>query len=122
MVPLKRRKEDPYSRLKPNPTVKGHVHLMQDMHGILDSKAKAEDDDESQEVNLFGFNAKESKVLSEGAQDPFKGLMVVYPVGRHICFRSLSGNAMRVLKLPNEVRQVQALALSNSKDKLAVAV
>jgi hypothetical protein len=47
----------------------------------------------------------------------------MYPVGRHIAFRSLETNRMRFLKLPNEVHSVQAIRMAHeTKDKLAIAV
>ena len=43
-------------------------------------------------------------------------------MGRNVGFRSLYTNRMKFLKLPNEVHSILGLALSHSKDKLAVAV
>jgi hypothetical protein len=71
---------------------------------------------------VFGFNVKEQKALLEDRPNPFKGLIVMYPVGRHIAFRSLETSRMRFLKLPNEVHTIQAIRMSRTKDKIAIGV
>ena len=74
------------------------------------------------EQNVFGFNHKEQRALLDERPNPFKNLILMYPVGRHITFRSLETNRMRFLRLPNEVHTIQAIKLSKDKSKIAVGV
>jgi len=68
-------------------------------------------------TGLDGFHPPEREKTIE-----FQNLMIMYPVGRHVAFRSLETHRMKFLKLPNEVHTIQCLTLNNRQDVVAVAV
>ena len=59
----------------------------------------------------------------EGMGDAKKksDLQLMYPVGRHIAFKSLDSQKMRFLQLPNEAKRVTAITMNKASDLVAIA-
>jgi hypothetical protein len=49
-------------------------------------------------------------------------MILVYPVGMHVAFRSIDNNRMKFLQLPNITKAVQAIKINHAFNQIAVAV
>lgn len=49
-------------------------------------------------------------------------LKLIYPVGRHLAFRSILNNMMNFVRLPSDVKNITSICLNQQKTVMAVAV
>ena len=52
----------------------------------------------------------------------FSEMVIMYPVGRHVAFRSLETQKMKFIQLPNHVHTIQCLAINHKRDVVAIGV
>jgi hypothetical protein len=106
--------------MKQNPQTEigGHIHVFQDVVGIFKTHEKKNQSKSLKEDYELGTDYRD---LHENHHAPprsqksneFSDMIIMYPVGRHIAFRSLETSRMKFIQLPNHVHTVQCIALNN---------
>jgi hypothetical protein len=81
----------------PDELVQNHVLFIDDTQGIFEKLSTKEHPEALSDENTFGFNRKEAVRLEQGRPTDFTGMVLVYPVGRHIAFRHVQSNRMRFI-------------------------
>ena len=68
-----------------------------------------------------GTNGDKKKVVNKN-ENFFNKLKLVYPVGRHLAFRSLGTNLMKFVKLPSDIKDITSICFNHTKTMMAIAV
>jgi len=89
--------------------VSNHVLLINDSVGMFSQPGDSVDD--SIGINFKDIDLKGDSSLGkpEILKKPKSNCVMIYPVGRHVAFRSLDSNRMKILQLPNHVKCVLSL-------------
>ena len=78
-------------------------------------------DSNSHRIALSGIDATSEAKPRPKIPSPFDGLSLVYPVGRNIACLSLQTKKMRFIQLPQDAKEVTAIAVNHQKNLIAVA-
>lgn len=71
---------------------------------------------------MMGEQSTQSTTKISKLTTPKSNMILVYPVGMHVAFRSIDNNRMKFLQLPNITKAVQAIQINHAVNQIAVAV
>lgn len=99
--------------------VNGQVQLLEDPYFDILTANPAEETD-GEEDNAA--SKQKNNIQSNVQKDHQTKLKLIYPVGRHLGFRSIFNNMMNFVRLPSDVKNVTSICLNPQKTVMAVAV
>jgi hypothetical protein len=110
--------------------IAGQVHLLHDSFNSFTDMVQAEEESplkpemigQSDTLSKKDLKSEVPKNVTKPLQPVKMDRILVYPVGRHLAFRSLSSNLMKFLVLPIQTKEIQAVAFSKSRKVVAVGI